>query len=229
MMWSRDGVVKRSDVMMTNAAGPDVVHNGAVLGAAWSRDGARILSWSMDKTARVSEAISGKAIATFRGNTARAQFSPDETMVLVRGGGMAQLWSVAGDAHRGGVSGGVRGLPVGQSGDRRGHRRRLCLRPEACHGGGPDGPGEQGLCDATARTELLDLGEDGRTLTFGARYLDKVDALRQRRSCAGARARMSARGSRNGMTGCSTSCLAGSARGRLLVLVSDLGLGLGAE
>ncbi len=76
-------------------------HIGQVLSATFSPDGARVVTLSADRTARVWSAH-GELLATLRGLNGAAvrfaEFSPDgERVVTASEGGTAQVWSMRGD------------------------------------------------------------------------------------------------------------------------------------
>jgi len=60
------------------------IHDGAILGAQFSRDEARVLTWSGDKTVRLWEVSKAESLQTFKhdGYVIGAQFSRDEARVL---------------------------------------------------------------------------------------------------------------------------------------------------
>ncbi len=73
-------------------------HQDAVYHAAFSPDGARILTASWDKTAKLWDAASGKLIASFahQGTVKAAAFSPDGTRILTASADhSAKLWDAA--------------------------------------------------------------------------------------------------------------------------------------
>ncbi|MBV9489066.1 MAG: hypothetical protein JO069_04985, partial [Verrucomicrobia bacterium] len=73
-------------------------HRGLVHVAAFSPDGARILTASADNTAKLWEAASGKLIASFghQGMVNAAAFSPDGTRILTAGADhRVKLWEAA--------------------------------------------------------------------------------------------------------------------------------------
>ena len=70
-------------------------HQDAVDNAAFSPDGARILTVSRDKTAKLWDAASGKLLASFahQGRVFQGVFSPDGTRILTASAdGTAKLW-----------------------------------------------------------------------------------------------------------------------------------------
>ncbi len=72
-------------------------HQDEVVGAAFSPDGARILTASADKTAKLWDATSGKLIASFDhlGSVVHALFSPDGARILtVSVDNTAKLWDL---------------------------------------------------------------------------------------------------------------------------------------
>ncbi len=73
-------------------------HQDEVVGAAFSPDGARILTASSDKTAKLWDAASGKLIASFdhQDEVKHAAFSPDGTRILTASvDKTAKLWDAA--------------------------------------------------------------------------------------------------------------------------------------
>src|SRR5258708_935557 len=73
-------------------------HQDAVYALAFSQDGARILTASWDKTAKLWNAASGKLIASFahQGAVNSAAFSPDGTRILTASADKtAKLWAAA--------------------------------------------------------------------------------------------------------------------------------------
>jgi WD40 repeat protein len=73
-------------------------HQDEVVGAAFSPDGARILTASADKTAKLWDATSGKIIASFDhlASVLHALFSPDGTRILTASeDNSAKLWDAA--------------------------------------------------------------------------------------------------------------------------------------
>ncbi|SDR64179.1 WD40 repeat [Rhizobiales bacterium GAS113] len=74
-------------------------HNGPVLSATFSLDGTRIVTASWDKTARVWDAATGKAIAVLTGHDSgvrNASFSPDGPRILTASADeTARLWDAA--------------------------------------------------------------------------------------------------------------------------------------
>ena len=69
-----------------------------VYGAAFSPDGARILTASADKTAKLWNAASGKLFASFahKDNVEDAAFSPDGSRILTASAdNTAKLWDAA--------------------------------------------------------------------------------------------------------------------------------------
>ncbi len=73
-------------------------HQDAIYAASFSPDGARILTASWDKTAKLWDAASGKLIASFphQGPLSTALFSPDGTRILTASADRtAKLWDVA--------------------------------------------------------------------------------------------------------------------------------------
>ena len=70
-----------------------VGHNGAVVAAAFSPDGTRVVTESRDNTARLWDARTGAPLATLSGHTNSAAFSPDGTRVLTASDDdAARLW-----------------------------------------------------------------------------------------------------------------------------------------
>jgi WD40 repeat protein len=71
-------------------------HEGTVYGSAYSRDGRLIVTASIDKTARVWDAMTGKLQATLTGHTGPvndAAFSPDGRLVVTASDdGTARIW-----------------------------------------------------------------------------------------------------------------------------------------
>jgi WD40 repeat protein len=80
---------------------PQMPHSGEVSSVAFSRDGLLALTGSRDKTARLWDMTTGKALRSFSGHTGEVSavaFSPDGRLALtgVFGGeGELQLWEVA--------------------------------------------------------------------------------------------------------------------------------------
>ena len=73
-------------------------HQDAVSDAAFSPDGARILTASADKTAKLWDAASGKLVASFDHQDAvyDAAFSPDGARILTASADKtAKLWDAA--------------------------------------------------------------------------------------------------------------------------------------
>ena len=73
-------------------------HQDVVVDATFSPDGARILTASKDKTAKLWDAASGKLIASFdhQGSVLRGAFSPDGTRILTASVDQtAKLWDAA--------------------------------------------------------------------------------------------------------------------------------------
>lgn len=74
-------------------------HKDAVASVVFSRDGQRLLTASLDNTAAIWDAASGKALTIFRGHdwhVLSAAFSPDEkTIVTASRDGTVRLWNVA--------------------------------------------------------------------------------------------------------------------------------------
>ena len=67
------------------AIGEPLRHGGAVLGAVYSPDGQRILSWSLDKTLRLWDAATGAAIGEplrHKDAVRGAVYSPDGQRIL---------------------------------------------------------------------------------------------------------------------------------------------------
>jgi WD40 repeat protein len=74
-------------------------HKGSVVAATFSPDGARVLTGSVDNTARLWDAVTGKALATLGGHTLAViavAFSPDGARVLTGSiGNTARLWDAS--------------------------------------------------------------------------------------------------------------------------------------
>jgi hypothetical protein len=73
-------------------------HKGPVFSVAFSPDGGQVLTGSVDNTARLWEAATGKPVATFKGHTgsvASVAFSPDGRHVLTGSDNTARLWEAA--------------------------------------------------------------------------------------------------------------------------------------
>jgi WD40 repeat protein len=71
-------------------------HSGAVVHAAWSPDGAYLVTCSADSTARVWDARSGEDLALFDGHSRQvnhAAWSPDGEYIVSSGGETAWLWN----------------------------------------------------------------------------------------------------------------------------------------
>src|SRR5262249_3443284 len=74
------------------------IHDGAIRGAQFSRDEARVLTWSWDGTARLWEVSKAEPLQTFKHDSyiTGAQFSRDETRVLTWSWDKtARLWEVS--------------------------------------------------------------------------------------------------------------------------------------
>src|SRR5206468_7156622 len=74
-------------------------HEHSVTNAAFNRDGSRIVTASIDKTARIWDAATAKEIAVLRGHTQAvnsATFSPDGSRVVTASGdNTARIWDAA--------------------------------------------------------------------------------------------------------------------------------------
>jgi WD40 repeat protein len=74
-------------------------HTGSVYSASFSPDGKWVVTASMDKTARVWEAATGKLVAELRGHTDEvynAAFSPDGKFVVTASrDGTARVWAIS--------------------------------------------------------------------------------------------------------------------------------------
>lgn len=79
-------------------------HEGQVMDAAYSADGARVITASADRVARVWDAGTGELLATLAGHedyVRSAAFSPDGALALtVSSDGTARLWDAASGAPR---------------------------------------------------------------------------------------------------------------------------------
>ena len=77
-------------------------HTGPLTVAAWSPDGARVVTASDDNTARIWEAASGELLATLEGHVSRvgsAAWSPDGSRVVTASGDKsARIWEAASGA-----------------------------------------------------------------------------------------------------------------------------------
>jgi hypothetical protein len=74
-------------------------HEDLVFDAAFSRDGARIVTASQDDTARIWDAASAKEVVVLRGSNVRffsAEFSPDGARILTATSGHVASWSAHG-------------------------------------------------------------------------------------------------------------------------------------
>ncbi len=74
-------------------------HAGAVSSAAWSPDGTRIVTASVDRTAQVWDAVTGQCLATLSGHTDSvysAAWSPDGTRIVTASAdGTGRVWDAA--------------------------------------------------------------------------------------------------------------------------------------
>lgn len=108
LTWSVDGSVRQWDPSSGAPIGRPLMHDGAVLGAVFSRDGGRILTWSSDHTARLWHTARGEQIrpSLVHGNRVLgAVFSQDETRILTWSeDNETRLWDAA--------SGALLGLPL---------------------------------------------------------------------------------------------------------------------
>jgi hypothetical protein len=90
-------------------------HAGEVWSVAFSRDGKRLLTGSLDKTARLWDAASGKQLVTFTGHTSgvwSANFSPDERLVVTAAADdkIGRIWNTETGQELIALSGHERGL-----------------------------------------------------------------------------------------------------------------------
>lgn len=90
--------------------GVDQLHTGYVYGAAFSRDGSRLLTWGMDGAAHIWSVATQKEIVPpmlHEGAVTSAVWSPDETRVLTASGGItrpdnsARMWDASTGAQIG--------------------------------------------------------------------------------------------------------------------------------
>jgi WD40 repeat protein len=93
---SESAVLDHEDNAPDNVVGPIDVD---VLGAVFAPDGAQVLTWSTDGTARLWDASSGAFIRTFEGHTAQVNdgaFSPDGRFIATGGSdGIARVWNAS--------------------------------------------------------------------------------------------------------------------------------------
>lgn len=95
--WS-DESLQLWDAATGQAIGPPMLHEDTVLGAEWSRDGRRFLSWSLDGTARLWDAASGRQIGAslvHRGPVVGARWSHDESAILSWSQDEAYIWNAS--------------------------------------------------------------------------------------------------------------------------------------
>jgi WD40 repeat protein len=72
-------------------------HSRAVPGVAFSPDGQRLVTWSDDATARMWDAVTGRALYEMKGHgdsVKQAIFSPDGRVLATVAGGTVRLWDV---------------------------------------------------------------------------------------------------------------------------------------
>jgi WD40 repeat protein len=83
------------------AVGQPMMHGARVEGACFSSDGKRILTWSLDGTARLWCAGNNQCIAVFKhtGSMNSAWFNRAETRLLTVGSKTAQLWDISLDEN----------------------------------------------------------------------------------------------------------------------------------
>ena len=104
-------------------------HEGNVHGVAWSADGRRIATASIDSTVRIWDSRTGNLQFTLTGHTASvvvAKWSPDSTRLATGSeDGTAKVWEITSDAAREllslsaqGTGSGVQGLAFSPDGDR---------------------------------------------------------------------------------------------------------------
>ena len=79
-----------------------------VLSASFSPDGRRVLTGSLDRTAKLWDTVTGRELRTFPhgGHANSVAFSPDGTKVLTSGNGVALLWEISDLAATSGISSG---------------------------------------------------------------------------------------------------------------------------
>jgi WD40 repeat protein len=96
--WSTDGTARVWDARTGKPLTEPLTHQGEVVAAAFSPDGARVVTASTDGTARVWDAHTGKPLTeplAHQGEVVAAAFSPDGTRVVTASGDKtARVWEL---------------------------------------------------------------------------------------------------------------------------------------
>jgi WD40 repeat protein len=102
---SDDGTARLWDCRTGRQIGPSMIHKGAVIAAAFSPDGKRIVTAGTDNAARLWEANTGKQIGVFDGrftngtsNIGDVVYSPDgKHFLIIDMSGFEKMWKIPGD------------------------------------------------------------------------------------------------------------------------------------
>ena len=90
-----DGTARLWNATDGKPAGEPMKHEAGVLGALFSADGKRILTWSQDHTARLWSVDNSQCIAVFQHEVESACFNRDETRILTASHLSARLWDIS--------------------------------------------------------------------------------------------------------------------------------------